>query len=261
MAVGEPHLPLELGYARGLLSARGHDVRLLDAHPLGADLSALALEVEAFKPHVTVLTTAPSYLFWRCAPPELRVPIQTARALRRSAGRLVVVGPHASTTPRAALRKLGADVAVLGECEETLVSVVESEPREYAHIQSIAYYADARSLHATDGNGILVQGTNAAIDMASLPPLYWSRLEVERHRHHHHRFDRPPGGAGAEVEASRGCPYACTFCAKEQFRDRYRTRPLTHVVLQEIDDLMARGARYIYFIDEMSCRIRSSSPH
>lgn len=246
----EAHLPLELGYARALLSARGHDIRLLDAQLFGANLSALALEVEAFKPDVTVLTTAPSYLFWRCAPPELRVPIQTARALRGFAGRLVVVGPHASTTPRATLRKLGADVAVLGECEETLVSVVESEPGDYANIQSIAYHADAASRRSADESGILVQGKNAAVDMTSLPPLYWSRVEVERHDHHHHRFDRSPAGAGAEVEASRGCPYACTFCAKEQFRDRYRKRPLP-VVLQEIDELIARGARYVYFIDEI----------
>ena len=33
-----------------------------------------------------------------------------------------------------------------------------------------------------------------------------------------------PGGPGAEVEASRGCPYSCTFCAKENFRDSYRRR-------------------------------------
>lgn len=245
----DAHLPLELGYARGLLSARGHDVRLLDAQLFGATLSALALEVEAFKPHVTVLTTAPSYLFWRCPPPELRVPIQAARALRNVAGRLVVVGPHASTTPRATLRKLGADVAVLGECEATLVSVVESEPRDFARIESIAYYGDLGSPRATDGGGIVVQGGNAAVDMARLPPLYWSRLEVARHRHHHHRFDSTPRGAGAEVEASRGCSSACPFCAQGLFCDRFRKRPLA-VVLQEIDELIACGARYVYFIDE-----------
>ena len=36
------------------------------------------------------------------------------------AGTVVAVGPHASTTPRATLQKMRADVAVLGECEETL---------------------------------------------------------------------------------------------------------------------------------------------
>jgi hypothetical protein len=32
---------------------------------------------------MTVVTTAPSYLFWRCAPPELRVPQETFEAARR----------------------------------------------------------------------------------------------------------------------------------------------------------------------------------
>lgn len=246
----EPHLPVELGYARALLSARGHDVRLLDAQLFGADLAALAAEVEAFGPELTVLTTAPSYLFWRCAPPELRVPMQTARALRPLSGHLVAVGPHASTTPRAALQKLDVDVAVMGECEETLVSLAECEPGEYAGVDSIACYADARSRRERDPGAIRVQGANAAVDMAALPPLRWSRPEVERHKHHHHRFDRAPSGLGAEVEASRGCPYACTFCAKEQFRNRYRKRPLA-VVLEEIDELIARGVRYLYFIDEI----------
>jgi B12-binding domain/radical SAM domain protein of rhizo-twelve system len=52
------------------------------------------------------------------------------------------------------------------------------------------------------------------------------------------------------VEASRGCPYHCTFCAKIDFRDKYRKRELA-VLLQEIDGLIAQGVTYIYFIDEI----------
>ena len=94
----EPHLPLEYGYARGLQ---------LDALP-SRDIAA---RVAAFQPDFTVVTTAPSYLFWRCAPPELRIPQKTVRELSGSGGTLVAIGPHASTTPKAALRKLGVDVA------------------------------------------------------------------------------------------------------------------------------------------------------
>ena len=50
-----------------------------------------------------MIATAPSYLFWRCPPPELRVPQEVAQALRPHARLLVAVGPHASVTPRAAL--------------------------------------------------------------------------------------------------------------------------------------------------------------
>jgi B12-binding domain/radical SAM domain protein of rhizo-twelve system len=55
---------------------------------------------------------------------------------------------------------------------------------------------------------------------------------------------------GAEVEVSRGCPYHCTFCAKDNFRGDYRIRPLD-TVLEEIDGLSAQGVGYIYFIDEI----------
>jgi anaerobic magnesium-protoporphyrin IX monomethyl ester cyclase len=241
----EPHLPLELGYARALLEREGHDARLFDAQLAGADLGALTSEVEAFRPEVTVLTTAPSYLFWRCAPPELRVPIQTARALRRHTERLIAVGPHASTTPRAVLRKLGVDAVVLGECEEVVLSLVEAGGRDYAGLDSIAYTDES-----ADPASEIVRGAPASVNMRELPALRWRSEEIERHRHHHHRFDRPPNGPGAEMEVSRGCPYACTFCAKENFRNRYRKRSLD-VVLDELDALIASGTRYVYFIDEI----------
>jgi B12-binding domain/radical SAM domain protein of rhizo-twelve system len=242
----EPHLPLELGYARALLQEQGHDVRLLDAQLAQTDLPALANEVQAFRPDVTVITTAPSYLFWRCAPPELRVPRETARALRPHSRRMIAVGPHASTTPRAVLRKLQVDAVVLGECEEVLLGLVEADAPDYAGLDSIAYFDGAPGADAE----LIVRGAPAAVNMRELPALRWRQAEITRHRHHHHRFDRDPVGPGAELEMSRGCPYACTFCAKENFRNRYRKRALD-VVLDELDALIESGARYVYFIDEI----------
>jgi B12-binding domain/radical SAM domain protein of rhizo-twelve system len=52
------------------------------------------------------------------------------------------------------------------------------------------------------------------------------------------------------MEFSRGCPYSCTFCAKENFRNLYRKRPL-ETVLEELDSLVQQRIEYIYFIDEI----------
>jgi B12-binding domain/radical SAM domain protein of rhizo-twelve system len=52
------------------------------------------------------------------------------------------------------------------------------------------------------------------------------------------------------METSRGCPYHCSFCAKDNFRNGYRKRPLP-TLLEEIDGLIAQGARYVYFVDEI----------
>ena len=237
----EPHLPLEHGYAAALLRARGHEARIFDAQLRGQSRKALRAEVEAFGPDMAVVTTAPSYLFWRCAPPELRVPQETVADLRGIARLIVAIGPHASTTPAATLKKLGADVAVMGECEEVLVELAETPQEDWAKLTSVAI---------PEGGSVRVLGGPRAADMKALPALAWDRDLIERHRHHHHRFDRTPELPGAEVEASRGCPYACTFCAKDNFRDKFRARPLP-VILDEIDGLIEQGVEYIYFIDEI----------
>jgi B12-binding domain/radical SAM domain protein of rhizo-twelve system len=52
------------------------------------------------------------------------------------------------------------------------------------------------------------------------------------------------------MEASRGCPYHCTFCAKDNFRNNYRKRPVP-VILDELDGLIEQGVEYVYFIDEI----------
>src|SRR5687768_8316178 len=77
----EPHLPLEYGSAKVLLERAGHDVEIIDGHLFGMSKQDVAAEVGAFRPDMTVVTTAPSYLFWRCAPPELRVPQEMLQAL------------------------------------------------------------------------------------------------------------------------------------------------------------------------------------
>jgi B12-binding domain/radical SAM domain protein of rhizo-twelve system len=237
----EPHLPLEYGYARALLEDAEHSAEIFDAQLQSIDDSALAAQVAAFAPDMIVVTTAPSYLFWRCAPPELRVPKTTLKALAGIAPVTAAVGPHGSTTPGATLRKLGVDAVVQGECEEVLVKLAGTTPSRWDRIAGVCL---------RQGSGIVVQGGPQAVDMTRLPALRWPAATVLRHDHHHHRFDAAPQRPGAEMEVSRGCPYHCTFCAKDNFRDRYRRRPLA-TILDELDGLLAAGAAYVYFIDEI----------
>jgi B12-binding domain/radical SAM domain protein of rhizo-twelve system len=241
----EPHLPLELGYSRTLLEAAGHEVLLLDGHLCGQSMAELVAAVAEFAPSMTVVTTAPSYLFWRCAQPELRVPQEFLAALGRYGGRTVAVGPHGSATPLAALRKLGVDVVVRGECEEIVIKLPACD--DLASVPSIAYW---------DDDTPRVTGAPHVGAFTDLPSLRWPESWVKRHRHHHHRFESRPDVPGAEVEASRGCPYACSFCAKLDFRDKYRRRDLA-ILLDEIEGLRAQGVGYLYFIDEIFLPQRS----
>ena len=235
----EPHLPLELGACRVLLLDAGHEVLMIDGHLEGRSDADLAAAVAAFAPDMTVITTAPSYLFWRCAQPELRVPRATLDAIGRCGGTTVAVGPHGSSTPGPALRKLGCDAIVRGECEEAVLALANGgRPGEVPGTAVLV------------GGALVMAGGPQATRFTDLPALHWPDGWVQRHHHHHHRFDCRPEGPGAEVEASRGCPYSCTFCAKIDFRDKYRRRDLGPL-LAEIDALAGQRVTYLYFIDEI----------
>ncbi|PBC06957.1 TIGR04295 family B12-binding domain-containing radical SAM protein [Mesorhizobium sp. WSM3859] len=235
----QPHLPLELGYSKAMLEADGHDVLMLDGQLQSLDNAALAERVAAFAPDMTVVTTAPTYLFWRCAPPELRVPGEFLNHLAGRGGRTVAVGPHGSATPAPTLRKLGVDVVVRGECEEVVAALArEGDWSKVAHTARL------------QGGRLACNGGVHASSFIDHPALTWPSDWIAAHGHHHHRFDAVQKGAGAEVEASRGCPYNCSFCAKIDFRDAYRRRNHDAIVA-EIDRLIAQGVGYIYFIDEI----------
>jgi anaerobic magnesium-protoporphyrin IX monomethyl ester cyclase len=229
----EPHLPLEFGYAKALLDREQHETLLLDAHMGGLSNPEVVEVLKRFRPDVTVIATAPTYLFWRCPPPEITVPRRLIRALQPVVYSIVAVGPHGSTTPEAALSKLGVDAVITGECEDVI-------PR----------LADPWSAEPSIFCGSGTPPHRHASDMSALPALRWPEAMIGAHHHHHHLFDNPFHGPGAEMEASRGCPFHCTFCAKDNFRDGYRRRPLD-TILDELDALISQGVRYVYFIDEI----------
>jgi anaerobic magnesium-protoporphyrin IX monomethyl ester cyclase len=234
----ETHLPLELLYGRQALEAAGHEALIVDAQLEALDPAAAAERARRFAPDFVVLTTAPTYLFWRCPQPELRLPATWMQALRRAAPRAVsvAVGPHGSATPEAALRKLNCDVVVRGEAEPPLAALAT---RPWEEIPGLAWPAPGGVRH-TDG---LNQQ-----DLRALVALDYRGYPLALRRHRHHVFTG--AGRGAELEASRGCPWSCTFCNKTMFRNRFRERP-AEAVAAEAERLAAAGFDYVYFIDEI----------
>jgi B12-binding domain/radical SAM domain protein of rhizo-twelve system len=237
----EAHFPLELLSAREMLRIAGQEVLLVDAWMEDLSPKQIRERLDSFGEDFLVMPTAPSYLFWRCPQPELRVPKQWIAALNRPS-HTVLIGPHGSVTPKSTLEKTGADIVLRGEPDQTLPQLA-CLPWEM--IAGCCWRDNKGTVHLSPGLGVT--------DMHVIGPLDYSDYPVERHRHLHHVFSG--NGAdhlrhGAEVEFARGCPYSCTFCNKTLFRNKYRERELPSV-LAEIDQLIARGVDYIYFIDEI----------
>ncbi len=231
----EPHYPLELMFTRQKLLQSGHEPLLIDAHLARLSASDVRTKLLAFEPDFLVLTTAPSYLFWRCPPPELRIPRSWFAKLDCGAVK-VAIGPHGSATPVPTLKKLTCDVVIRGEPD---LVIPQLAARPWSEIDGCCWSGE---------NGIHLSPTLAVTDMHTLTALDFTGYDVEARTHRHHVFNGR--GRGAELEFARGCPWSCSFCNKTLFRNKYREREVEAVV-DEVDQLIARGVDYIYFIDEI----------
>ena len=231
----DPHTPLELLFAADKLQEAGRDCLVVDAQTSRLSIEDVRAQVRRFGGDFLVIPSAPSYLFWRCPPPEMRVPRQWFAGIGGSATR-VLIGPHGSATPRAAMRKTGANVILRGEPDQAIADLAA---KPWSLIDGCCW-RDEQGEHMSAGLGV--------VDMRTLGALDFRNYEVEAHSHRHHVFWG--AGRGAELEFARGCPWACTFCNKTLFRNKFRERKVDEVLL-EIDRLVARGVDYIYFIDEI----------
>lgn len=231
----DPHYPLELLFAYDKIREAGHEPLLIDAQVDNLNTTETRSRVVAFAPHFIVIPTAPSYLFWRCPPPEVRVPREWFAALDSRAIK-VAIGPHTSATPLPAMRKLNVQVAMRGEADFTIPQLA-SEP--WNNVDGCCW---------RDENGEHLSSSPGVADMKALHALDFHNYNVEAHSHRHHVFTG--AGRGAELEFARGCPWSCNFCNKTLFRNKFRERDVDQVLL-EIDRLAARGVDYIYFIDEI----------
>ena len=170
----EPHLPLEYGYAKALLEAarpRGRDRRRAARRPRRATRSRPTRRARS-GPDFTVVTTAPSYLFWRCAPPELRVPQRdVARSPRRRRAR----SSRSGRTPRPRrARRCGSWAWTWPSWASAKRCCRELARRLDAGARSIRRYA-RRTTEAR------VQGAPHASRHEALPALRWPAESVARH--------------------------------------------------------------------------------
>jgi radical SAM superfamily enzyme YgiQ (UPF0313 family) len=120
---------------------------------------------------------------------------------------IVVGGEHITSLPEFSLLSSKADVAVLGEGEETVVELISAlrTGRSLSDIAGLAY----RDKDKICVNQRRERKTN--IDDIALPD--WDGFSPETY--HRHRF---VGGIFSSrmtvpILATRGCPYQCTYCS------------------------------------------------
>lgn len=225
---------LGLAYIASYLRAQGHECRIHDgmAEPIALDqLATTACQYDVVG--ITVVTTY-----------ALRA-IELVRAIKSQPSCPVVVvgGPHVSVLPESLLA-FGADIAVVGEGEETMGELVEclaagGGMQRLRAIRGVGFY-DEGKYHYT-GNRPRIE----PLDVLPLP----ARDLLPMHRYSS-SIARATAQPSLPLLTSRGCPGVCSFCSKRTFGTDVRYFSVERIV-EEFFLLRDRyGARDVAVFDD-----------
>ena len=239
----QPNPPIGLGYLASFLEKNNHKVILIDCRIRNISNETLLNLIKKYRPQVVGITALTAYY------EEMRKLCNFIYKKREENDKqlnflLIIGGIHATALPELSLLECKADLAVLGEGELTLLELIETINKNKSpfEIDGIAYLENGK---------IKFNKPRELIDdLDKIPFPAWHLMPPNTYPldPHGHGFKRIPF---APIFTTRGCPFACTYCASTNFwRRRIRFRSPKNVV-EEMEFLMKNfGVREFHIWDD-----------
>lgn len=195
--------PLGLAYIAAYLRAHSHECMIIDGIAGPEPLEELAQRAHEYD--VVGVTAVSTY--------AVRA-IELIQALKRAVPgvRVAAGGPHTTVLPESML-DAGADYAIIGEGEATMLALVEALAAGATGegVTGLAHRLSGETTYT--GVRPLIE----PLDQIPLPAR--DLLPMHRYRSSIARATQQPSHS---MLASRGCPGACTFCNKKTFGTQVR---------------------------------------
>jgi radical SAM superfamily enzyme YgiQ (UPF0313 family) len=155
---------------------------------------------------------------------------------------IVVGGPDVRFNKDAYLH-CGADIAVIGEGEESFAEVLRSigqENASFGRIKGIAFKKEGQVV-TTEERALLK-------DINELPSPAYHKIEVSDYLH---AWKSRHGQSMLSISSQRGCPYTCKWCSTAVYGQSYRRRSAQKVV----EEMMLLKQTYqidaLWFVDDV----------
>lgn len=232
-----------MGYLASYLEKNNHSVILIDCWIHNLTNERIFAVIRKVKPDLVGLTALTAHY------EEMRTLsqyISNNRAERSNKLQflLIIGGIHVTALPATCLSECKADLAVLGEGEQTLLELIDSidNKKDPFQVDGIAYLKD---------NTLKVNKPRDLIkNLDDLPFPAWHLMPITHYPQdpHGHDYKRTPF---APILTTRGCPFSCSYCASTLFwRRTIRYRSSKNVV-DEIEFLIKNyGVREIHIWDD-----------
>ena len=238
----KPYPPLSTLLLASLLRTQGHEVALFDA-TFAAGVEDFDVALDAHRPSVVaVMEDNFNFLTKMCTTGRRDSALAMIAAARARGCQVAVNGPDVADNPAIYLAA-GADAVALGEGEMALAEVVGLWEHGSGPSESVAGL-----VLPGPGRLITTRPRGPIHDLDQLPLPAWDLLDIEAYRS---AWMGAHGELSWNMAGSRGCPYACNWCAKPTFGRRYTVRSPEDVA-RELALLKTEvGPDHIWFTDDI----------
>lgn len=201
----KPYPPLSTLLTASLLRGAGHPVSVFDA-TFAPGAEAFEAQLDRSRPAIVVLIEDNfNFLTKMCTTARRDAALSMIAAARARNCKVVVNGPDVSDNPGMYLAA-GAHAIALGEGEAALLDVVDCWTGGDAPLD------DTPGLILPGPDGARTTAHRRALqDLDQLPHPAWDLIDISAYRQ---AWLGAHGAFSWNIATSRGCPYACNWCAK-----------------------------------------------
>jgi anaerobic magnesium-protoporphyrin IX monomethyl ester cyclase len=238
----KPYSPLSTLIAAALLRREGYDVSLFDA-TFEVGIDAFEAKLDEVQPDAVLLMEDNfNFLTKMCTTARREAALAMIGLGVRRGCRVAVNGPDASDNPAMYLGA-GADAVVLGEGEAAVLDVARLWMGGTGDLSDIPGLILAAREHAQP-----TKSRRPQQDLDDLPHPAWDLLDADAYRS---AWRRTHGEFSWNIVSSRGCPYACNWCAKPTFGRRYSVRSPEDVASEMLRLKQEIGPDHLWFTDDI----------
>jgi anaerobic magnesium-protoporphyrin IX monomethyl ester cyclase len=238
----KPYSPLSTLIAAALLRREGHEVALFDA-TFADGVGAFESRLDELQPDIVLLIEDNfNFLTKMCTTARRECALSMIRAAATRRCRVAVNGPDCTDNPAVYLCA-GADAVVLGEGEMAMLDVASCWGDPAGNLADVAGLILPGKEHAQP-----TRSRRPEQDLDHLPHPAWDLLDVEAYRS---AWLQAHGEFSWNLVTSRGCPYACNWCAKPTFGRRYSVRSPEDAALEMRRLKDEIGPDHLWFTDDI----------
>ena len=242
-------LPLSLGILRSTIRDQPHDVRMFNLPLEGwrADSPEFRRALAAYQPELVGISA------WAVS---FKSSVRAARVVREVLPRATILcgGYYPTLNPEQAWAAGCFDYLMMGEAEQTFPELVR---RLAANDRASLASLPGIYFRAPDGRVIRNRNT-VPEDLDSVARVDWEFIELERAFRRGYMSTVLGPKRKVALFATRGCEYACNFCAAPLMNGQRLRHWSVEFVTREIKMLYERyGVRIIYFMDDNGTQDRA----